>query len=134
MQKLNVDGAFKRLGLSLLATIKIIISFEALANISLRSTFGGKSSYSNFSLLTEPMVDLINESLNIGRLSALYSTSKYIKYHEALQLLPDSIPFTAASDLLFLIATYKDRFVDLYIDNFINVCLNKIVDGIHEAT
>jgi len=27
----------------------------------------------------------------------------------------------------------KDRFIDLYIDNFISICLDKLVDGIHEA-
>ena len=44
-------------------------------------------------------------------------------------MLLNSIPFTIAPDLLFLIATYKDCFVNLYIDDFINICLNKTVDG-----
>ena len=36
--------------------------------------------------------------------------------------------------LLFDIPTNINRFVNLYIDNFINICLDKIVDGIYEAT
>ena len=36
--------------------------------------------------------------------------------------------------MLFLIATHRDIFIDLYVDNFINISLNKEVDEIHEAT
>ena len=64
IQKFNIDGAFKRLVLKLSSALKIIITLGMLAFISIRSTFRRKSSYSNFSLIAEPMADVMNEAFN----------------------------------------------------------------------
>ena len=69
--KYDIDNAFKRLILKLKATLQTIITLGTLAFIFLRSTFGGKSSCSNFSLLAEPMANVMNEALYTNHLQAL---------------------------------------------------------------
>ena len=134
MQKFDVDGAFKQLGLYLSSAIKMIITFRSLAYISLQSTFSGKLSYSNFSLLAKPMCDVMNKVLNTNRLAQLSTTSPCIDYHDKPILLPDSIPFAKAPDLLFPIALNNEYFVDLYIDGYINICLDRKIRELHEST
>jgi len=80
------------------------------------------------------MADLMNKAFATNRLTALHSTSQYISYHELPIILSPETPFAKADELLFEIPTLKDRFVDLYVDHFIAICLDKIVNGIHEAT
>ena len=78
MLKYNVNGAFKRITLYFTSAIKIIITCGTLAYISLWMTFGGKSSCSLFSLLAEPMADIMNKALNLDRLSTLHKTLSFI--------------------------------------------------------
>ena len=105
--KYNVDGAFKRLILCLQLVFKTIITLRSLAFISLQSTFSKKSSCSNFSLLAEPMADLMNEALNTSYLSALLEDSLYSEFYENPSLLDKSIHFEEALKLLFPILTNK---------------------------
>jgi len=132
--KFDVNRAFKRLALNFSSTLKTIVTLGSLAYISIRSTFGGKSSCSIFSLLAELMYDLMNKIFNTNRLSALHLSLSYIDYHEEPIKFSSEISFTPAEPLLFDIPTNNNRFVNLYADNFINIYLNKIVDRIHEAT
>ena len=74
-QKNDVDSAFKRIMLILLSALKNIVALGSLAFISLRSTFEGKHSYSNFSLLVEPLAEIMNESLTTDHLN-LYQTRR----------------------------------------------------------
>ena len=60
--------------------LKMIITLGYISFISLRITFGGNSSYSNFRLLVEPMTDIMNKSLHKNRLLALYQKSNYSEY------------------------------------------------------
>ena len=47
-------------------------------------------------------------------------------YYESLEILNSNIVFTSALDLLALITTNQDRFIKLYFNNFINMCVNII--------
>jgi len=80
------------------------------------------------------MANLINKTFSTNRLQALYNTSQYIKYYKPLILLPPKTPFAKANNLLFDIPIMKDRFINLYVDNFISICLDKLVNSIHKAT
>ena len=71
MQKFDVDKVFKSLGLCLASALKTIITYGTLAYISLSLTFGGKSFYSNVSLLVELIADLINKAFPTGYLKGL---------------------------------------------------------------
>jgi hypothetical protein len=133
-QKFDVDSAFKRLSLHFLSALKTIITLGNLAYISLQSTFGGKSSCSNFSLLAKPMADLINEAYSTNHLQGLSKPLCYIAYNEDPEVLDDNIPFKLAPILLFDIPTMSKKMVDLYVDDFIEIYLHKTVNGAHEAT
>ena len=109
--KFDIDGAFKQLILKFSSALRMIITLGSLVFISLRSTFGGKSLCSNFSLIAEPMANLMNEVLNTNHLQALHSTSNYIQYHDPPILLDSNIPFTPADEPLFEIPTLNDRLV-----------------------
>jgi hypothetical protein len=80
------------------------------------------------------MADVMNEALKSNRLQALYSTSKYSTYHEEPKTLDPNIPFESTKPLLFDILTPNERIVDLHVDNFITLCLDRTTKGIHEAT
>ena len=134
MQKFNVDGAFKHMNLHFISAFKTIITYGLLAFISLRLTFRGKSSCCNFSVLVEPMADIMNEALYTNWLQALHSPSPYLEFYKKQIILPSDIPFAPSTPLLFEINTKKDRFVDLYIDDYVNICLDKIRNSQHEAT
>ena len=79
-------------------------------------------------------MDIMNEALHFNRMQALHQTSPCIDLHDPPEILDLSIPFAAAPPLLFNIPTHNDRMVDLYVDDYINVCLDKTRDGVHEAT
>ena len=79
------------------------------------------------------MVDIMNKALYTNHLQLLYDTSRYITLHNSLDILPPDKLFSSASKLLFDIPTIKDRMINLYIDNFIEICLDKIIDRVHEA-
>jgi len=113
--------------------VKTIISLRSLAYISLRSTFSGTSSYCKFGIIAKPIVDVMNEALYSNRLKVLHNLSPYLEYYEDPEILPDDLPFTEASLLLFDIPLYNDCIVNLYINNYISICLNKVIDGVHEA-
>jgi len=67
-QKFDTDGAFKRLLFNISSAFKTIFTFGNLAFVFLRSIFGGKSSCVNFSLITEPIADVMHEAMNTNRL------------------------------------------------------------------
>ena len=69
-QKFNIDGTFKYLTLNLLYIFKII-TLGKIAFISLRFTFRINLSYSNFSLIIELMIDIINKVIYAQQLSEL---------------------------------------------------------------
>ena len=120
--------------LNLQHAFKIIITLGAIAFISLRSIFGSKSSYGNFSVIAELMADIMNEAINTGRLADLSKTSSYIDYYDLPSILSNDIPFATAPTLLFPIPTYNGATVDLCIDDYINICLHRVTNGVHEAT
>ena len=132
MQKFDVNNKFKRLILNLNLTIKTIITLSLIAYLSLCSAFGSKSSYSNFSLLVEPMVDLMNKVLNTNYLQALSNTSNYINHYKEPQIFLESILFTPTLKLIFDLDTGQDNFINLYIDNYINLYLHRITNRIHD--
>jgi len=68
LSKYDVDGAFKRIMLCFQLVLKTIITLGTLAHAFMRSTFGGASFCANFSLLAEPIVDTMNESLHSNHL------------------------------------------------------------------
>ena len=76
--KFNIDRAFKWMALNFKSVVKRIITLGALIFISIRFTFGRKSSHSNFSLITKPMVDIINKAFKVRQLQGLHSHSKYL--------------------------------------------------------
>ena len=119
--------------LSLNSATKIIITLGLMAYLSLHLTFSSKSSCSNFSLLAEPMADLMNKALNTNHLQALLNTLNYINYHEEPLIFPESIPFTSTLKLIFNLDTGQDTFVNLYTDNYINLYLHQITNGIYNA-
>jgi len=124
----------KNLILNILHAFKTIITFGATAYISLHSTYRGKSSCRNFSLIAEPIADIMNEAINNNRLAILSETSEYIAYYDAPSLLLDNIPFNSALDLLFPIPTHRDAYVNLHVDDYINTYLHRITNRIHNAT
>ena len=134
IQKFNIDRVFKRLVLKFSLALKMITSLEILNFISIRSIFGGKSSYSNFSLITESIADVINKAFNSNYLQALHSPSNYLWYHDTPSILPSSLPFARANELLFNILIMNNKFIDLYVDDFISICLDIVVNGIYEVT
>ena len=77
--------------------------------------FRGKSSCSNFSLLTEPLADLINKAMTITHLSCLSNTLRYIDLHDKQTILDKSIPFTDPPALLFNIPTSNNKYVKIII-------------------
>ena len=79
------------------------------------------------------MVDIMNKTLYTNHLQSLYDTSRYITLYNSLDILPPDKLFSSASRLLFDILTIKDRISYLYVDNFIEICLDKIIDRVHEA-
>jgi len=126
IMKFDVYVAFKRLILKFSSALRTITILGSLAFISLYSTFGDKSSCSNFSLIAEPMADLMNEVLNTNHLQALHSTSNYIQYHDPPILLDSNIPFTPADEPLFEIPTLNNKLIDLYVDYFIGIYLDLV--------
>jgi len=80
------------------------------------------------------MADIMNEAINIRRLSGLSETSSYIDYHNLPSILPDDIPFATTSTFLFLIPIYNRAKVDLYVEDYINICLHKVTNRVHKAT
>ena len=75
----------------------------------------------------------MNEALNTSHLSALLNNSPYSEYYNPLELLDSSIPFTEAPKLLFHIPTSNSYLIDLYADDFIRVCLNKVINRYYEV-
>ena len=69
--------------------------------ISLRSTFGRKSHYYNFSILVEPMADALNKSFPETYLQTLCLLSTHRYDHENPTLLDDGITITQAPLLLY---------------------------------
>jgi len=134
LQKFDIDSIFKRIALHLTLAFRTIITISHLAYISLCLTFSGKLSCSDFSLLAELMADVINKVMTTNRLSCLLKTSRYIDLHDKPCILDESIPFTNPPKLLFKIPTPNDKYTDLYVDNFISVCLDREVDSLHKAT
>jgi len=78
-------------------------------------------------------VDTINEAFGTKRLSGSYSNSFYHNYYTNPIILLFNISFTPALELLFLISLNNDRFVDIYVNNFMNIYLNKTIDRLYEA-
>jgi len=79
------------------------------------------------------MADLMNKALNTSHLSALSNNSFYLEYYNAPILLDQDIPFEEAPKLLFSIPTNKGRLIDLHVDNFISICLDKVIDDYYQA-
>ena len=75
----------------------------------------------------------MNKELNTNYLSTLCKTSNYISFYDPPILFDSHIPFSKADELLFDIPTMNDKLINLYINNFIGVCLNMIVDGVYEV-
>ena len=75
----------------------------------------------------------MNKALHSTRLKALYNPSPYLEYYEDLEILTNNLLFTAAFPLLFDILLYNDRIVDLCIDDYASICLDKVTDRVHEA-
>ena len=46
----------------------------------------------------------------------------------------ENIPYAKADKPLFEIPTIHDNLIDLYMDDFIGVCLDRVKNGIYEAT
>ena len=126
IQEYDVDSAFKRLFLNFKSAIKTIITLSNIVYISLRSTFGRTSSYYKFGVLAEPIANIMNKALYSNRLQALYQSSPYSEYYEEPEILHSNIPFKPAHPFLFDILLYNDRTVDLYVDDYISICLDKV--------
>jgi len=75
----------------------------------------------------------MNEALNTNRLLKLSSNSSYLKYHNKPILLSSSTLFEKAPELLFLVALNRNRFMDLYIDNYNNSYLDRKIDGMDKS-
>ena len=69
------------------------------------------------------MANLINESMSTAHLQELHSPSKYIYLNKEPLLLDNSTPFQSFPDLLFNVNTGNDMNVDLYVNDFISLCL-----------
>ena len=63
----------------------------------------------------------MNEAINTNHLAALSEILEYIVYYDAPSLFLDNIPFNSAPDLLFPIPTYRDTYIDLYVDDYIAI-------------
>ena len=71
------------------------------------------------------MANIMNKVLNTKYLGILHKTLKYIQYHNPPILLDQNTPFAKADEPLF------DN--DFYVDTFIRVYLDRIIDNVHEA-
>ena len=80
------------------------------------------------------MADVINEVMKTNHLLCLSNTLRYINLHDKLTVLDNSIPFTDPSALLYQIPTLNDKYTDLYVNDFISVCLDWEVDSLHKTT
>ena len=72
----GVGSSFKRLFLHSNDAMKTTIMFRTLSYVSLRTTFGGKSSCGFFSLFAELISDTMNDAFNANHLSELPCPSR----------------------------------------------------------
>ena len=70
----------------------------------------------------------------MNRLNVLLRDSYYLEFYEWPELIDNNIPFTKALNLLFLIPTNREKFINLYVDNLIATYLCKTIDSTHEST
>ena len=80
------------------------------------------------------MADLMNKAMKTNRLSCLSNSSRYVDLHDEPILLDKSISFVNPPTLLFNIPTHYDKYTDLYVNDFISICLDKEVNDLYEVT
>ena len=129
--KYNINSTFKRIALYLSLALKTIISVSTLAFIFLKSTFGGEFSYSALGLLTKYITNVMYEALNTKYLLLLHLL-RYQEYFTLLTLLLKDILFASAPDF-FPIALDRNCFINLFINNFTNICLDREINSLYKA-
>ena len=132
--KFDVDSVFRRLLLAFDSMIKKIFTLGTMAYLSLRLLFGATSSSNFWSVISEPMEDVMNHSMNHNILPNLALKSHHFDSHyQDPRLLPSNIPFRPSFLLISSILPPSTQFINVYVEDFICTCLDKKVSSIPES-
>ena len=101
LMKFHIDSAFRRLMLAFNSMVKTIFTLGSIAYMSLRMPFGATSSSNFWSVISEPMTDVMNQSMNFNEIPNLAISSRHYSDHfQKPSRLSHEIPFQKAFPLI----------------------------------
>ena len=80
------------------------------------------------------MADTMNQSMNFNEIPNLALSSRHYSNHfQKPSLLSYDIPFQKAFPLITSVTPPRQRFIDVYVDDFISACLDTSSGSVHES-